>query len=149
MEEYETLDEGNTGEISLRMQTSSFREEANIQLNKYMLKNICKEYDCNSIALRNLHKSMTDRLSAKKSQVKDAKLSLQQAHSKMIQRFKYVLNNVGKTSLFTGLQNNRMICFSQTEDESIILAKYGNMWIRNTNNKIILGIPVYNCSFER
>lgn len=94
IEEYETLDENNTGEISLRLQTSSFREEAHIQLNRCLLKETSNTV---SIALSNFHKSMSNRISKRKTHVKTAKASLQKIHSEMI-KHKYC--NVGRTSLF-------------------------------------------------
>lgn len=95
VEEYETFDENNTGEMSLRMQTSSFSDVANIQLNSLLLKNLSKEYASNKlIAFEKLHKTITDRISEAKSNLTQVKLMLQKNHGKLVDKLKFAADNV-------------------------------------------------------
>lgn len=95
VEEYETFDENNTGEMSLRMQTSSFSDVDNIQLNSLLLKNVGKEYASNKlIAFEKIHKPITDRISEVKSNLSQAKLTMQKNHGKLVDQLKFATNNV-------------------------------------------------------
>lgn len=156
VEDYETFDENNTGEMSLRMQTSSFNDVANIQLNALLLKDISQGSNSDKLAIfEGIHKAVTNRLSEIRSHLTDAKILLQQSHSQLAQKLQFSSNNVSEQSS-AGLFQNRTHSWMdenfemfQTEEECLILAKYGDIWMRNVNGKIVIGIPIYNCSFER
>lgn len=36
----------------------------------------------------------------------------------------------------------------QANVESNILARYGDVWMKNVNGKLVIGVPVYNCSIR-
>lgn len=37
----------------------------------------------------------------------------------------------------------------QAIEEKMMMSKYGDIWIRSHNDKLVLGIPIYNCTFKR
>lgn len=95
VEEYETFDENNTGEMSLCMQTSSFSDVANIQLNALLLKDIAKTDNTDDLsAFEGIHKAMTNRLAEARVKLAEAKQLLQKSHTHLAKELQFSLNNV-------------------------------------------------------
>lgn len=41
----------------------------------------------------------------------------------------------------------KCVCF-QLDENAIALARYGDIWVKYSNEQVVIGIPVYNCSIK-
>lgn len=111
---------------------------------------------CNNVKFNKITQVVTGRIAEINSRLLETQMKLERDFINYADQLSFVDVSRSKAknpNVFWPIKLILFVSFfyycAQTNDRFIVLTKYGDIWIRNVNEYLVIGIPIYNCSSDK